>query len=141
MRSRTELLGAAVVAFASAGCATARFYDESGQELPGLPFVWKDAEGRSHLAYVRASTGLGSAAFSLKRQEGGGYTEFTNNLDSKGATQIASEILDQVFQAGVREGRAQQTAELRAQLEKRALRTEDPAVKKALLEAMDSLGP
>ncbi len=140
MRSRILFFAVAAAGLACAGCATARFYDENGRPLPGLPFVWKDAEGRSHLSYVRASTGFGSAAFSLKRQESGGYTEFTNNLDSKGATQIAGDILDRVFAAGVREGRAQ-TALLKARLTERALRMEDAAARKAILEELETLGP
>lgn len=124
---------AAIAGLVLAGCATARFYDEKGERLPGLPFVWKDAEGRSHLAYVRSSTGFGSAAFSLERKEDGGYVKFSNDLDSRGATQITGDLLDRVFEAGVREGRAQ--------IRERILRMEDAAARGALLRELERPGP
>jgi hypothetical protein len=120
-------------AFALWGCATAHFYDERGKELPGLPFVWKDAEGQPHNAYVKASTGFGAATFSVDRSESGGYTKFSNNLDSTGVADLSATLLEEAFEAGKRAA----WEELRSRIE----RLEDPSRRDLLLGELDGLKP
>ena len=116
-----------------AGCASAHYYDENGDELPGLPFVWKDAEGEPHLAYVGTSPGLGEATFTVERNESGGYTKYTNNLDSAGAARVTGDIIERAFEAGRRTA----WAEMRA----RILELEDPETRDTLLRHLDQESP
>lgn len=126
-------LPCAAFALALSGCASAHFYDERGEELPGLPFVWNDALGQPHLAYVKTSTGFGTAAFSLDRSESGGYTKFSNNLASTGVADLSETLLKEAFDAGKQaawEG-------FRARIE----RLEDPVRRDALLRELEDLKP
>jgi len=115
------------------GCATADYYDELGNELPGLPFVWKDAEGKPHLAYVRTSTGFGEATFTVERSEAGGYTRFTNNLDSTALAESTGDVIEKAFLAG------KQAA--KAELKARISTMEDAATRSQLLRKLDETIP
>ena len=115
------------------GCAAANYYDELGNELPGLPFVWKDAEGKPHLAYVRTSTGLGEATFTVERNEAGGYTRFTNNLDSTAVGQATGEVIEKAFLAGKMAAKAEFKARISAM--------EDAATRSQLLRKLDETIP
>jgi len=114
-----------------AGCATTYYYDENGRELPGLPFVWKDEKGISHLAYVKVSTGFGQATFTLERSEAGGYTRFTSNLDSTAAAHLTGDVLDKAFEAGKRAARLE--------LRERISNIEDSSAKTTLLKRLQEL--
>ena len=116
-----------------AGCATTYYFDENGKELAGLPFVWKDANGKAHLAYVKTSTGFGQATFTMERAEAGGYTKFASNLDSTGAAQLTADVLDRAFEAGMRAARLE--------LRERISNLEDANAKGSLLKKLEELEP
>lgn len=117
----------------SAGCASAYYFDEQGNELPGLPFVWLDAEGRPHLGYVRTSSGLGEATFSIKREEAGGYTTFSNNLSSTGVAELSGDLLKGAFEAGKRAAWVE--------IRERLLKVDDAATRDAILEDLEEGAP
>jgi hypothetical protein len=106
------VLAAAVVL---AGCARTRYYaDAEGKtELPGLPFTWIDKDGQPRQAYASATTGFGTASFEIHRTEAGGYTRFSQNLDSTAAAELAGSIVDRAFDAGMKAGAAAREAEVR----------------------------
>jgi hypothetical protein len=126
-----KIFGFVLAAFWMSGCATAKFYDQKGDELPGLPFVYKDHEGQPHLAYVKTTTGFGEATFSVERSEAGGYTKFSNNLDSTGTAQLTSDVISKAFDAG----RMAARAELKAKI----LKLEDRATRETLLRDLDEV--
>jgi hypothetical protein len=115
------------------GCASAYYFDDQGNELPGLPFVWNDAEGKPHLGYVRTSSGLGEATFSLKREEAGGYTTFSNNLDSTGVSELSGEVLKSAFEAGKRAAWVE--------IRQRLLDMDDTTPRDALLRGLEATDP
>ena len=117
----------------ASGCAVAHYYDEEGKDLPGMPFTWKDQYGKAHLAYVKTSTGLGQATFTLERTESGGYTRFTNNLDSTAVTETAGVALESAFEAG--------RMAARAEIRERVMQLEDDAAKRALQRALEEAPP
>lgn len=117
----------------ASGCAVAHYYDEEGKDLPGMPFVWKDQYGKAHLAYVKTSTGLGQATFTLERTETGGYTRFTNNLDSTAVSEMAGSAFEAAFEAG--------KIAARAEIQERILRLEDDAARRALQRALEEAPP
>ena len=122
-----------LLAIWASGCAVAHYYDEEGNDLPGMPFVWKDQLGKAHLAYVATSTGLGQATFTLERTETGGYTRFTNNLDSTAGSEMAGNAIQSAFEAG----RLAARAEIRERLEQ----LPDDAAKRALQRALEEAPP
>lgn len=116
-----------------AGCATTYYYDENGKELVGLPFVWKDEKGKARLAYVKTSTGFGQATFTLERNEAGGYTRVTSNLDSTAAAQLTGDVLDRAFEAGKRAARIE--------MRERISNMDDASTKSTLLKKLEELEP
>jgi len=81
-----------------AGCARTTFHDSKGDCLPGLPFLWVDADGKKHLAYVQSTTGFGTASFEVQADGlGGGYTKVSTNLDSTAAAELTGGLLDKAF--------------------------------------------
>lgn len=95
-----KLLSAVLgVVFGLAGCAHTVFYDSNKEELPGLPFLYHDGQS-TKLIYVNTSTGFGTASFAVERDTIGGYTQFSTNLDSTAAAQIAGNVIDKAFEAG-----------------------------------------
>jgi hypothetical protein len=126
---KTTALVLAMLSMSVSGCATAKFYDQKGEELPGLPFVYKDHQGLPHLAYVKTTSGFGEATFSIDRNESGGYTKFSNNLDSTAAAQLTGDVVSKAFEAGRKAGRAE--------LEARIRKLEDRTVRDALLRDLE----
>lgn len=121
------MIGALLVS----GCAHTHYYadKEGNKELAGLPIIWIDKEGNRQEAYVSTCSGFGTASFELERTSDGGFTKFSNNLDSTAAAQIAGSILDKAFEAG-------KTA-ARAEMREKALRNPDPERRRAILESLD----
>ena len=98
-----------------------------------MPFVWKDPQGKAHLAYVKTSTGFGQATFTLERTETGGYTRFTNNLDSTAVSEMAGDAFQSAFEAG--------RLAARAEIRERVLELQDDAARRALQRALEEAPP
>jgi hypothetical protein len=106
----------AAVSLVASGCAHTDYYDADGKELKGLPVVYRDAAGGAHLVYVTTSTGFGQSSFTVTRDEAGGYTEFTTNLDSTAAATLTGGLIDKIsdvaFSAGKKAAAAEMSSEL-----------------------------
>lgn len=130
-----------------AGCAYTEYLDGTApivdHKLPGLPVVYKDAENKSRLAYIKVHSGFGTASFTVKTREGGGIEEFTNNLDSTAAAQLAGNVIDKAWEAATKSAKVKsaEAAEkaIEDEMSKKAGAPDKEQIKRAVKAAIASI--